>query len=152
MNPLATITAFAERTVEEIAKKGGLKIDMETENGNIDAASRPRVSNLRDNHPKEANKMKNSTCSIGWQFTEILDGHISMQSESVRFITAETTGKGSSCAIRAYLTIEICKKATGKWYDDTLSVVFLHFKVPMSHGTLENVPALCLVMHFQNVQ
>lgn len=126
MNPLATITALAERTVEEIADKKGLKIDMETGNGNIDAASRPRVLNSRDNHPNEVNKIKDSTYSIGWQFTEILNGNISIPSKSTPFATPEMAGNGSSCTIQAYLTIEICKNATGKLYDDILKIVFLH--------------------------
>jgi hypothetical protein len=118
---------LAERTVEAIAEKRGVEIDMETENGNIDAASRPRVSHFRENPSHEVNKITNDPYSIGWQFTEILDGHISMQSKPMGFMTAEKTGKGSSSAIRAYLTIEICKNETGKLCSYTLRVIFLHF-------------------------
>ena len=32
-NPFATITALAERSVEEVAKEGSIKIDYETKNG-----------------------------------------------------------------------------------------------------------------------
>lgn len=35
VNPLATITALAERSVEAVASKDGITIDYETRNGNL---------------------------------------------------------------------------------------------------------------------
>lgn len=41
VNPFATITALAERSVELAAKKKGIKIDFHTSNGKLTRVGRP---------------------------------------------------------------------------------------------------------------
>lgn len=52
--------------------------------------------------------------SIGWQFTEILHGHICISPGTADFAVSESLGKGRCCAIRMYLTVEIQRSVHGK--------------------------------------
>ncbi|PWY86597.1 FAD/NAD(P)-binding domain-containing protein [Aspergillus sclerotioniger CBS 115572] len=112
VNPLATITALAERSVDLIAKKRRFTTDMTTSNGSLDACSKPRVSRHRENG------IDKSLSPIGWQFSEILEGHINTQPNDLDFIACETLGKGSSSVMRMFLTIEIC------WRTDTFGLQY----------------------------
>lgn len=105
VNPLATITALAERSVALVAEESGLKIDLETPNGHLDVDSRPRVSHFKD-------IVEDELVSTGWQFTEALEGYISVPSVS-SFEVSEREGKGSSSAIRMLLTVEIQRRVQG---------------------------------------
>ncbi|CAI7568320.1 unnamed protein product [Penicillium glandicola] len=106
VNPLATISALSERSVSLITEKSGLSIDLETENQPLNADSKPSVSwDFQDQ-----DSTKRAPQSIGWQFTEIMHGYISMGSNIGNFALSERVGKGSSCAMRMFLTIEICRR------------------------------------------
>ena len=110
VNPLATISALSERSVSLITKKAGLLIDLETMNDPLDTNSKPKVS---QNPQDRQSNVKRTLNSIGWQFTEALYGHICMGPDLKNFELSESIGKGSSCAMQMFLTIEICKQ-TGK--------------------------------------
>jgi hypothetical protein len=107
VNPLATISALSERSVSLVTKKAGLSIDFKTLNGPLDAKSKPKV--CRDSENSQSNIEKNSN-SIGWQFTEALSGNIYMGPDVKNFELSESMGKGSSCAMQMFLTIQICKE------------------------------------------
>jgi hypothetical protein len=108
VNPLATISALAERSVDLIAGDYQYPIDFSSSNGTLDSTSKPGISNHRQ-HSLQDKDMHRSLLSIGWQFTEALEGHISTQSNTVDFSVSEVLGKGSSSVIRMLLTIEICR-------------------------------------------
>jgi hypothetical protein len=55
---------------------------------------------------------------IGWQFTEALDGHISVDPHMDDFSESSTTGKGSSCSIKMFLTVELYQRLKGKSFND----------------------------------
>ncbi|RAL03117.1 FAD/NAD(P)-binding domain-containing protein [Aspergillus ibericus CBS 121593] len=107
VNPLATITALAGRSVDLIAKEHGYSIDMATPNGSLDALSQPMVSHRRE---IEDTSIAKSLSPIRWQFTELLEGHISTRPDEMDFAVCETLGKSSSSAMRMFLTIEICRR------------------------------------------
>ncbi|KAJ6162957.1 hypothetical protein N7497_002936 [Penicillium chrysogenum] len=107
VNPLATISALSERSVSLIAERSGLSIDLETENQPLNAYSKPSVS--WDCQPHQ-NSTKEAPQSIGWQFTEIMHGHIRIGSETGSFAVSERVGKGASCSMRMFLTVEICRR------------------------------------------
>lgn len=111
VNPLATISAISERSVNLITERSGLSIDLETENQPLNAYSKPSVSWDCQGHQDSTKKAPQS---IGWQFTEIMHGHISMGSEIGSFALSERVGKGSSCAMRMFLTIELCRRGGKK--------------------------------------
>ncbi|PYI01538.1 FAD/NAD(P)-binding domain-containing protein [Aspergillus sclerotiicarbonarius CBS 121057] len=106
VNPLATITALAERSVDLIAKKHQCSIDMATPNGSLDAFSQPMVSRCENGDTA----IYKSLLPIGWQFSEVLEGHITPQPNDMDFTVCEALGKGSSSAMRMFLTIEICRR------------------------------------------
>lgn len=106
VNPLATITALAERSVALVAEESGLEIDLETSNGDLDIDSRPRVSRYKGSLDGKG------LISTGWQFTEALEGYISVPGGS-SFEISEREGKGSSSAIRMLLTVEIQRRVQG---------------------------------------
>lgn len=106
VNPLATISALSERSVNLITERSGLAIDLETNNQPLNAYSKPSVS--WDSQGQQ--DTKKGPQSIGWQFTEIMHGYISMGSEIGDFALSERVGKGSSCAMQIFLTIELCRR------------------------------------------
>lgn len=107
VNPLGTISALAERSVSLITKKAGLSVDLETENSPLNTHSKPEM-------PKGnlyyQNNLKYTPSLLGWQFTEVLSGHIHMGLESKDHKLAESMGKSSSCSMQMVLTIELCKQ------------------------------------------
>jgi hypothetical protein len=109
VNPLATISALAERSLVLLAEKSGFSIDMDTTNGNLDADSQPMISRSHQARPKNVKGIEESAESIGWQFTEVLNGNFCVNPKIKDFVVSENTGKASSCAMKIYLTIEICR-------------------------------------------
>ncbi|KAJ5666351.1 Glucose-methanol-choline oxidoreductase C-terminal, partial [Penicillium maclennaniae] len=113
VNPLATITALSERSVELLAKKCGLSADLATKNGVLNTYSKPRVSR----NQQTRNKIRNvESKSIGWQFTETLYGHICIGATKEPLAHYERIAESSSCAMRMILTIDICQSQKGPGY------------------------------------
>ncbi|CAG8030059.1 unnamed protein product [Penicillium salamii] len=106
VNPLATITALSERSLDFIAKKAGLLIDLETKNHPLDIHSKPKWPK---DSPRQQYSSKGLTTSIGWQFTEALFGHIHVGPGVKDHELSEGIGKSSSCSIQMLLTVDICK-------------------------------------------
>ena len=107
VNPLATISALAERSVDLVAKKVGLSVDLETRNRQLETDSKPE-------RPRESqyfkDNLKDNPNSLGWQFTEALSGHIHVGPRSKDYELSENMGKSSSCSMQMVLTIELCKQ------------------------------------------
>lgn len=140
VNPLATISALSERSVSLIAERSGLSIDLETENRSLNAHSKPSVSWDCQNHQKSTKKAPQS---IGWQFTEIMHGHIRMGPEIGSFTVSERIGKGASCSMRMFLTVKICRG--GKKPRDPSSSRMLTAQI---YNTKEYAPGRFLVTHY----
>jgi hypothetical protein len=141
VNPLATISALSERSVSLIAERSGLSIDLETENQPLNAYSKPSVSWDCQNHQ---NSTKKAPQSIGWQFTEIMHGHVRMGSEIGSFAVAERVGKGASCSMWMFLTVEICRRG-GKKSGDPSNSRMLTVQI---YNTKEYAPGRSLVTHY----
>ncbi|KAJ5913560.1 CAZyme family AA3 [Penicillium tannophilum] len=116
VNPLATITALSERSVELLAKHRGLSIDLETKNGVLHTYSKPRASRNAQNHSETTNIKSNP---IGWQFTESLYGIFRIKSRKKDSGCSDEAGKGSSCAMQMFLTIDLCEPQKGSGYQGT---------------------------------
>ncbi|RDW70881.1 uncharacterized protein DSM5745_08392 [Aspergillus mulundensis] len=112
VNPLATITALAERSVALLGKKRCLEFDLETKNGEINADSRPRVSHSTG---KEGKHRDGDYVSTGWEFTEALEGYIAVPASAsgVDCHIAEREGRISSSLLRIILTVEIYRRVQG---------------------------------------
>ncbi|KAI9780055.1 MAG: hypothetical protein M1839_007037 [Geoglossum umbratile] len=82
VNPFATITALAERAVEQVAAEMGMSIDYETQNGTLDLFGAParRVPRLYDLSYNSALKSIIRAQELGGkagiEFTEIMEGEI----------------------------------------------------------------------------
>ncbi|KAL4940401.1 hypothetical protein BDV06DRAFT_20342 [Aspergillus oleicola] len=108
VNPLATITALAERTIDLLAQEKGHTVDLVTENGNIDRDSRPRITLRNGNYENDSDY-----APTGWQFTEALDGHVSTPTRTSEPLVAEEVGRGSASMIRMTLTVDIHRRVRG---------------------------------------
>jgi hypothetical protein len=78
-NPMATITALAERSVRHAAESFGVKIDYETKNGNLDLFGPPQVSRrrLQGEKDEEMTVYECEKCSR-IEFTEVMSGFMSI--------------------------------------------------------------------------
>ncbi|KAL0568713.1 hypothetical protein V5O48_013266, partial [Marasmius crinis-equi] len=106
VNPLATITALAERSVHLIARQKGWEIDLTTKNGKLDLFGTPaRSFPLTPDMAGIANAM-NTPTDGGMQFTEIMDGHIYIGDDIEDFVVAENAAKGGSSSAHFYLSVD----------------------------------------------
>ncbi|KAL6302977.1 hypothetical protein BKA93DRAFT_827054 [Sparassis latifolia] len=108
VNPFATITALAERSVEHVAVKNGVKIDYDTPNGLLDLTGPParRLDLTRD--LKKAIKIINSAKagdSSGVQFSEVMEGFMYVGNDIEDFTVAENAARGVSSSARFFLSV-----------------------------------------------
>ncbi|KKK14322.1 hypothetical protein ARAM_000785 [Aspergillus rambellii] len=106
INPLATITALAERSLSLIAERDHLLPDLNTGNGNLHFASSPRVS-LKSLERPLATGRHDSYISVGWQFTEVLEGYFTDKTKEVGLTMSEIKAQGVSSEMRMVLTVEV---------------------------------------------
>ncbi|KIK66211.1 hypothetical protein GYMLUDRAFT_38025 [Collybiopsis luxurians FD-317 M1] len=106
VNPLATITALAERSVHLIAQQKGWKIDLATKNGKLDLFGTPARSFPLTPDMEGIVNTTNSPTDGGMRFTEIMDGHIYIGNDIEDFVVAENAAKGASSSARFYLTVD----------------------------------------------
>ncbi|KAE8422651.1 FAD/NAD(P)-binding domain-containing protein [Aspergillus pseudocaelatus] len=110
INPLATISALAERSLEKISQEYKYPNNMSSTKGGLDTSSEPSVSTHDLPDPQDHTDVYEQTRSIGWQFTEALVGYVSTQRKNVDFVVSEALGKSASSEMRMFLTIEIYRK------------------------------------------
>jgi hypothetical protein len=109
VNPLATITALAERSVELIATRNGFTID-HSKNGKLDVFGKPTQYFPLTPDMIAAHKVIRSAglSGGGIRFTEVMDGHIYIGDDIDDFLVAENAAKGSSSSARFYLSVDVC--------------------------------------------
>ncbi|KAJ6588572.1 hypothetical protein B0H19DRAFT_923787 [Mycena capillaripes] len=106
VNPFATITALAERSVDLITKSMGSKVDM-TKNGRLDLFGKPAKPLALSPDMVKASKAIQSAGSLkGIRFTEIMDGHIHIGDDIADYIVAEDVAKGASSSAKFYLSVD----------------------------------------------
>ncbi|KAJ7248149.1 hypothetical protein B0H12DRAFT_727764 [Mycena haematopus] len=107
VNPFATITALAERSVHAIIKSMGSTMDMSA-NGKLDLFGRPAkcLAWTQDMITASEAIRSASPSSGGIRFTEIMDGHIHIGDDIDDFVVAEDVAKGSSSSAGFYLTVD----------------------------------------------
>ncbi|CAG8030940.1 unnamed protein product [Penicillium salamii] len=158
VNPLATISALSERSLDFIAKKAGLLIDLETKNDPLDIYSKPKWPK---DSPRQQYSSKDLTTSIGWQFTEALFGHIHVGPGVKDYGLSEGMGKSSSCSIQMLLTVDLRKHPESGYQGACVGTVSCH---ALSKSTLraqgkleffttvkESAEALAILYHLQLV-
>lgn len=111
VNPLATVTALAERSVALIAARAHLSIDLTTKNGTLNANSQPRIA------PPEASAqlrmLRDATESIGWRFTELLCGKFRLTTLGGKLSEYAAISRGTQFPMEMMLTIEIRRGTKG---------------------------------------
>ncbi|KAK8242173.1 hypothetical protein IWZ00DRAFT_443295 [Phyllosticta capitalensis] len=106
VNPFATITALAERSIDLLALQRGWAID-QTPNGRLDLFGKPKRSfSLTPEMVNAQSLARLAPKSGGVRFTEILEGHLHIGDNIGDFAVAESVAKGSSSSARLYLSVE----------------------------------------------
>ncbi|KAJ6568346.1 hypothetical protein DFH09DRAFT_983153 [Mycena vulgaris] len=107
VNPFATITALAERSVDLIANDNGLTVST-LKNGRLDLFGKPATSFALTADMVAASKAIQSAAASGGgiRFTEIMDGHIHIGYID-DFVVAENIAKGASSSARFHLSVDV---------------------------------------------
>ncbi|KAK7042261.1 FAD/NAD(P)-binding domain-containing protein [Favolaschia claudopus] len=108
VNPFATITALAERSVHLIAKNIGCAIDT-SPNGKLDLLGRPAKSFPLTQDMLTAGEAIRSASPLdgGIRFTEIMDGYIHVGDDIDDFVVAEDVAKGAASSAKFYLSVDV---------------------------------------------
>jgi hypothetical protein len=108
VNPFATITALAERSVEAAAERAGVRIDYHTQNGVLDLYSRPRHPHPLDESRRTAFltiKDAKDSSAQGIEFTEVMAGFINVEDDVEDFNIAYNSAAASGSAARFFLSV-----------------------------------------------
>ncbi|KAF2741804.1 FAD/NAD(P)-binding domain-containing protein [Sporormia fimetaria CBS 119925] len=106
VNPFATITALAERSVDRITRKHDLQID-QTKNNNLDLVGNPaRSFPFTPDMSKASEIISNAKNATGIRFTEIMEGYIHIGYDIEDFTVAENIARGSASLGRLYLSVD----------------------------------------------
>ena len=106
VNPFATITALAERSVEAAAKRAGIHVDW-ARNGELDLFKPPRHPKPM---PKELRKAERlirhaiDSDAEGIAFTELMTGFINVEDEVSDFQTAYNAAQAAGSSARFFLS------------------------------------------------
>jgi hypothetical protein len=108
VNPFATITALAERSVEHVAAKRGIKIDYDTKNGVLDlfgppGRSLPVTPALQ--YATQIIEESQKSNALGTAFTEVMDGYIYAGGDIEDFNVAAEVARGVSSSARIFLSV-----------------------------------------------
>ncbi|KAF2147047.1 uncharacterized protein K452DRAFT_218057 [Aplosporella prunicola CBS 121167] len=107
VNPFATITALAERSIALLTRKRDWNIDFETKNGHLNLFGKPKKPSLLAPDIAEAKEViRKAGGASGVRFTEVMNGHIYLGDDIDDFVVAESVAKGSSTTARLYLSVD----------------------------------------------
>ncbi|KAM0248026.1 hypothetical protein ACHAQJ_009631 [Trichoderma viride] len=109
VNPFATITALAERSVELVSHKYRIAIDYDTKNGLLDLYGSPAFSLPRDRDIEKlastiSNARSNGYSGVG--FSEVMSGFIHVGRDVGDFEIAAKIARGRCEAARFFLTVQ----------------------------------------------
>ena len=148
VNPFATITALAERSVEAAATRAGIEIKYNTKNGNLDLYGQPHFQQPMPQELSLAQEVIQRSIKAkaqGIEFTELMSGFINTKDEVEDFDVAYDAAMAAGSAARFFLS---CRA----W--NTNSLVNLDDHSAMLTGTftcasLEGSPFMIPRGHFQ---
>ncbi|RAL05213.1 FAD/NAD(P)-binding domain-containing protein [Aspergillus ibericus CBS 121593] len=107
VNPFATITAFAERSVEMMAHKRSISIDYDTRNGQLDMFNAPAFPSPRDaDTTKLAARLASEHQTAGVAFSEIMTGFIYTGHDVRDFDVATRLARGRCENARFFLSVK----------------------------------------------
>lgn len=106
VNPLATITALAERSCSALLQKNKRASD-EAPNGRLDLFGLPEKALPMTDDMKEASKaIRSAQGSEGVRFTEIMEGHIYVGDDIEDFTVADMTAMGTASFASLYVSVD----------------------------------------------
>jgi hypothetical protein len=108
VNPFATITALAERSLEHVAAKRGIKIDYGTKNKELDLFGPPArgltlTPELQDAIRTIEDSQRNNM--PGMAFSEVMEGYIYAGGDIEDFNVAAEVARGVSSSARFFLSV-----------------------------------------------
>ncbi|RDL32056.1 uncharacterized protein BP5553_09458 [Venustampulla echinocandica] len=122
VNPFATITALAERSVEHAARDIGKKIDLKTKNHHLDLFAEPHQYTLDKRHVTREDTIRiakakdlvaetRATKASGFGFSEVMSGYIhigdGIQGDKIAdYETAAKTARGLCEEARFFLSVQ----------------------------------------------
>ncbi|KIW32573.1 uncharacterized protein PV07_04103 [Cladophialophora immunda] len=113
VNPFATITALAERSVEAAAKRENLTIDLVTQNGTLDLFDRPAHSKPFSKDLYKAERIVHMAVESeaeGIEFTEVMAGYINTEDQvdtgnaTSDFVVATDAARAAGSTARFFLS------------------------------------------------
>jgi len=124
VNPFATITALAERSLDLLTNKRGLTIDLKTKNGKLDLLNgKPRVSWPLTKDMQLAQKsIQDAAGESGVRFAEVMDGHVYVGDDIDRFEIAESVAKGNGSTARFFLSVDTYSTENRKFPEHLKSI------------------------------
>ena len=123
VNPFATITALAERSVEQVAVKQGITIDYETKNGELDLfgpRSRSLLLTPDLQHATQIIDNAQTSNAPGTAFSEVMEGYIYPGGEIDDFRIAAEAARGVSSSARFFLSVHAWETTERK------DLIFIH--------------------------
>jgi len=112
VNPFATITALAERSVELAAREQGISIDYSTKNGILDLFGNPKFPVTTNEQDEAIDRLANviaramDHAKAGIEFTEVMSGFIHAGGEVRGFDDAAQQARSHGEAARFFLTVK----------------------------------------------
>lgn len=110
VNPFATITALAERSVERVAAKMGITIDYETKNGPLDLFGPPAKNLALTPDLKTAILTIEGAKRIGnsgTEHTKTMEGFVHIGGDIEDFAVAEQVASGASSSAKFFLSVRV---------------------------------------------
>ncbi|KAJ7208655.1 hypothetical protein GGX14DRAFT_454051 [Mycena pura] len=107
VNPFATITALAERSVHSIAQERGWAIDTAA-NGALDLFGlRARTVTMTADMRAASAAISAAAPADGVRYSEIMDGYIHVGDDIGDFVVAENVAKGAASAAKLYMSVDV---------------------------------------------
>lgn len=107
VNPFATITALAERSVEGVAAKRQIRIDYSTRNSRLNLFGSPmRSFPLTRDMARAQHAISSAAGKSGIRFTEVMEGYLYIGDDIEDFQVAADAAQGSSTSARFLLSVD----------------------------------------------
>ncbi|KAK2747221.1 ERAD-associated protein [Onygenales sp. PD_40] len=149
VNPLATITALAERSVEAVAHKHGIVIDYDTKNDLFGPASKSLpILDDKYHHAVSLIKGAHALTTREIEFSEIMTGYMYIGDDICDHVTAAKAANGSCSSARLFVSVR-------SWDIDSLTSSDKHHAMltgSFACGSLPGSPFLILRGDFRLFQ